>query len=223
MTSTPPETLDARQDRAQNILDWITGNTRALTIGAVVVAAAGAGYWFYARSTEMKKVNAERALLTAKQSIMSGNTPLAQTDLQKVVTRYSGTTAGVEAAMLLAQLSYDQGKYQEGIASLQKVLDNRWSGPSLASLYSLVGDGYSQMGKPEDAAKQYLKAADATAMKAERTFQKAKAARAYVAAGKTDDARKLWTELSTQPESETVAAEAKVRLAELDAKPAGKS
>jgi tetratricopeptide (TPR) repeat protein len=97
------------------------------------------------------------------------------------------------------------------------------AGGSEAMVQSLVGDGHAQMGKNADAAKAYEKAADATIYENEKAYYRAKAARSYSAAGNAADARRLWTQLSTDARSQSVAAEARVRLAELDAKRAGKS
>ena len=208
--------------RGDSLIDWMQVNSRLLSIGAAIIVVAAVGYWFYLRSTQLKALNAERSLLTAQQSLGSGNAQLAQSDLQKVVARYSGTPAGVEAALLLAQLDYDAGKYQEGITVLQKAASEATEG-TLPSVYGLIGDGYSQMGKPADAAKHYVQAADAAAFDNEKAYQRSKAARSYASAGNVQEAKKIWSALATDPKAEAVAAEARVRLAELEAKPAGRT
>src|SRR5215471_21678007 len=128
MTATQPETTAA--DRAQTFIDWTKINARVLTIGAAIVVVVAAGYWFYARSKEIQSANAEKALLQAKQSISAGNLALAQSDLQKVFSRWESTPAGVEAAMLLAQIDFDAGKYQDGLTKLQKVAGTGAAAPS---------------------------------------------------------------------------------------------
>jgi outer membrane PBP1 activator LpoA protein len=79
------------------------------------------------------------------------------------------------------------------------------------------------MGKIADAAKAYERAASASIYDNERAYYRAKAARSYTTAGNIGEARRLWTELSNDQKSQSVAAEARVRLAELDAKRAGKT
>jgi predicted negative regulator of RcsB-dependent stress response len=224
MTSTRPEKDPGftAADRAQTFVDWTRINANALSVGAIVVVVAGAVFWFVNRSHAIEAANAERALGRAKTSMSAGNVPLAQTDLQKVFNQYGKTSAGVEAAMLLAQIDYDAGKYQDGITVLQKA-----SGSSAASLVeptlkSLEGDGYAQLGKLTDAAKQYEAAANSTNYETERAFQRAKAARAYQAGGDTAKARQIWTDMSTDPKSSTMSAEARVRLGELTAQVAKK-
>jgi predicted negative regulator of RcsB-dependent stress response len=206
-------------DHAQTLLDWTTINSKALTIAAIVIIAAAAGFWFWNRSRQIQEANAQRALLNAKQSLSSGNLQLAQTDLQSVYSRYGSTEAGVEAAMLLATMSYDNNKPQDGISLLEKASGAGAASTVQGTIRSLEGDGYAQMGKMTDAAKQYEEAANSTNMPLEKGFYQSKAARAYQAAGDTAKARQIWTALANDP-SGTMATEAKVRLGELEAQPA---
>jgi len=208
-------------DRGRDLMDWFQVKSRFLVTAAVVVLVAMAGYWFYLRSRQIRTVNAERSLLTAQQSLASGNNALAQSDLQKVISRYRGTAAGTQAAMLLGQMDYEQGKFQEGINELQKVTDD--AAGSQSAVQSLIGDGYAQLGKAADAAKTYERAAAATNHQNEKAYYLAKAARSYVSAGNVAEAKRLWGDLAKNEKSQAVAAEARVRLAELNAKPAGKS
>jgi predicted negative regulator of RcsB-dependent stress response len=221
-TTTPTDPAAPRtavpSDRGRDLMDWFQINSRYIGIGAAIVAVAAAGYWFYLRSQQIKTVNAERSLMQAEQSLQSGNTALATSDLQRVVTRYKGTGAGTEAAMLLAQTDYNAGKYQDGVKVLEEVSGK--AGGSEASLQSLIGDGYAQLGKTTDAAKAYERAADAAEFDTERAYYRAKAARSYAAAGSVNDAKRIWTQLATDEKAQAVAAEARVRLAELTAKPA---
>lgn len=211
-----------RADSAQSIIDWFQINSRYLTIGAVMVVVAAAGYWFWMRSNELKTANAEKMLVNARQSLASGNAQLGQSDLAKVVSRYGNTRPGIEAAMLLATSDYDQKKYPDGIKVLEGVVDNRAASPTRASIYALIGDGYAQEKKLAEAAKSYEKAADATDYAAEKAYNDAKAARTYTQAGDSANARRVWGSL-VDSKSGGVASEAKIRLAELTAKPAGKS
>ena len=87
------------------------------------------------------------------------------------------------------------------------------------TIRSLQGDGYAQMGKLGEAAKQYQAAAAATPFALEKAYFQAKAARAFQAAGDTAQARQLWTALAEDPTSSAVS-EARVRLGELTAAPA---
>jgi predicted negative regulator of RcsB-dependent stress response len=217
-----PDFDSVAAERAQTFFDWTRVNSKALTAGAAVVVVAAAVFWFYQRSQQIQAVNAEKALMNAKTSVTAGNLPLAQTDLQNVYSRYGSTSAGVEAAMLLAQVDFDSGKPQDGINVLDKVSGSRAASSAQPTLLSLKGDGLAQLGKLTDAAKQYEAAADATGFETEKAFYKSKAARTYQSAGDTAKAHKLWTELLNDPKAQAMAAEARVRLGELTAQVAKK-
>ena len=209
-------------ERAQTLLDWTRLNATALTAGAIVVVIAAAGYWFVTRSREIRLANADKALSTAKQSLVAGNMALAQSDLQKVYTQYGNTLPGVEAAISLAEIDYDTGKIQDGITLLQKIAGSGAASEVETSVRSLEGDGYMQMNKPADAAKAYESAAATTSFENEKASVTAKAARAYQVAGDTAKARELWTALANDPKAESLAPEARVRLGELTAQVATK-
>ena len=207
------------EEEGWTFFDWLQANNRVLTIGAAVVVIALLGGWFYMRSGELKRLNAERMLNQAKQSIAAGNAPLAQADLQRVATRYKGTPSGVQAAMILAQLQYEQGKFAEGIQALTPF---RTGADDLqGAVLSLIADGQMATGQAAEAAQTYQDAAAATTLIGEKTVYRSKAARALMAAGKTAEARTLWQQLADDPEAELVHAEARIRLGELDVKTAG--
>jgi hypothetical protein len=191
-----------------------------LAIGAGVVAVAVAIVYFTKQAAQMKRDNADRALATAQSAYYSGNIPLAKTNLEKAATSFVGTAGGAQAAMLLAQISFNDGKYDEGIKQL---MDGRSSVPAeFAPDYeSLIADGFADNHKLAEAADHYGKAADATPFAADKDSFRASQARALAAAGKSDDARKIWVQLATNPESPSFS-EARVRLGELGAKAASK-
>lgn len=222
MTSFQP-VRDEDDRGAQTFIDWFRINTRWLTIGAGVVVVAAAGYWFYTRSAQIKRDRSARDLMAARQSIATGNAPLAQSDLQKLLTRYEGTPASVEAAMLLAELSYERGEYQKGIDALQKIDGDAGGANAASRVQGLIGDGQMQLGKVDDALASYQKAADVARTDGEKAVSLAKKARALMAVNKLEDAKKIWSELSSAAWATTVQAEAKVRLGEINALAANQS
>lgn len=203
--------------------DWIQANTRAVTIGAILVVAGGAGYWFYTRSVDIKRLNAERGLNQAKQSMAAGNAALAATDLQRVATRYKGTPAGAQAAMLLAQYNFDQDKFDDGLKILQPYQAAGASGQNLGAIWSMTGDGLLSLAKVDEAVAAFRKAAEATTYPGEKAVYLSKAARSLQMAGKNAEAKELWERLKKDPEASLVHSEADIRLGELDAKTAGRS
>ncbi|HYN20314.1 MAG TPA: tetratricopeptide repeat protein [Thermoanaerobaculia bacterium] len=197
--------------------DWLLLHKRKVSWGVLALAAILAGFWFYQRSQAIKSQRAESAYFQARQSAAAGNLPLAVSDLQKVVARYEGTPAGTQAALSLAQALYDQKKFKEGIATLKKVEANA-PGEFRPSIHVLEAAGYEELKDFVAAAEQYKLAAKATQFPGDKAKYQAAAARDYMAAGKTEEAKGIWIELA-KDESIPEAAEARVRLGELTAKP----
>jgi predicted negative regulator of RcsB-dependent stress response len=213
--STPRPQLD---DRADSFLLWVQTHARPLAIAAVVVVALGLGVWLWRQSRLARERNASIDLLSAAQTIQSGNVALAQSDLEKLVARYAGTNAAAQAAFELATIYYGQGQYDRGIALLEQLAKSSDDGLVKAMAENGIGAGYEGAGKFADAAVHYRRAADLTRLEDERDIYLASAARAYQAAGNTTEAVALWRRLvdSEGPQ----AAEARVRLGELTAQPA---
>ena len=205
------------QDRTDSLLGSLQLHSKKILAGAVGLAAVAGGVYLYNASEATRGVAAERAYYLAQQSAASGNIPLATTDLKKAADRYEGTSAGNQAALALAQLLYDQGKFAEGVAAAERV--SPATAAQRASKEALIAAGLEGQRKFAEAAARYRAAAGATTMASEKAALRANEARALTAAGRTDDARAIWAELSADPVG-PLADEAKIRLGELTAKPA---
>ena len=190
---------------------------REITWAAVAIVVIAGGIWFYERSQTIKSQRAEAAFYQARQAAASGNLPLAASDLQKVVTRYEGTQGGAQAAVALAQVLYEQKKFKDGIDALKKV-EGDVPDDFKASVHVVQAAGYEELKDFTSAAQQYEAAAKVTRFPADKAEYQADAARNYTSAGKKDLAKGIWTDLA-KDETNPLAAEAKVRLGELEAKP----
>ena len=201
----------------ESLGDWMLLHKRELMWALVSLAVIVGGFWFYQRSQSIKAQRAETAYFQARQSAAAGNLPLAVSDLKKVVARYEGTRAGTQAALSLAQTLFDQKQFKEGLAVLKKV-EPKAPDDFRPSIHLLEAAGYEELKDFTAAAEQYKLAARVTEFPVDKAKYQAGAARDYMAAGKADQAKEIWTELAkddTSPE----AAEARVRLGELTAKP----
>ena len=197
---------------------------RASKPAAIVVAIGlltATGIYFWRDNQRTEALRAERAYYQAQGSLASGNRPLAEADLQKLIQRSPNTPAAIQASALLATLRYETGKYAEGVALVEKAL-GRAPDHMKPGLHALLAAGYEDQKKLVEAAAEFRKAADETTFPMERQKYLADAARALTTAGRTEEARKLWAELAADELSPT-AGEARVRLGELGAKPAGRS
>ena len=210
----PPKRSAADEE---SIVEWFTTHGREVTWSVIGLAIIVGGFWFYERSQSIKSQRAEAAYFQARQAVEAGNAPLGISDLQKVATRYDGTSAGTQAALTLAQAYYDQKKYKEGIAALQKA-EGKAPSEFKASIHVLEAAGYEGLKDFTKAAEQFKVAADVTKFPADKAEYQVSAARDYQAAGKSAEAIALWKELEKN-ENQSVAGEAKVRLGELEAKP----
>jgi len=211
----PPRKRSGADDESMS--EWLMLHRREVTWAVVALAIIVGGVWFYERSQSIKAQRAETAYFQARQGAAGGNLTQAVTELQKVVTRYEGTRAGTQAAISLAQALYDEKKFKEGIAVLKKA-EAKASDDFKPSIYVLEAGGYEELKDLTSAADQYKRAANATKFPADKAEYLASAGRDYMAAGKTAEAKAIWTDLS-KDETSPVAAEARVRLGELEAQP----
>lgn len=200
-------------DHAENAMEWAKGHSRELSIAGIAVAVAVAAFLFWRSAAEKKEANAGRALGEAERSVTAGNLPLAQSDLEKLIQRYSGTVAADQAGILLSQVFFDQGKTAEGLKALEGV---DGGGPFKATLHAMRAAGNEQSGKNIEAADEYLKAADAATSESDKSQFKADAARAFQAGGKKEEALKIWQTIASDEEN-PLNAEAKLRVGELSA------
>ncbi len=198
-----------------SLAGWFKANQKLISIvlGGVAVVAIGGVVW--QKSADTKIENAERAFFAA-QTATAANPATASAELQKVATRYSGTSAGDRAALLSAQALMTQGKTPEAMKLLETLATNGGTERLGATLQTLMAAAYENLNKPSDAAKAYLAAA-ATSFGDARMQRQADAARAYMAAGNTTEALKLWKDLA-KDEKGPLAAEAHVRMGELAVK-----
>lgn len=201
----------------ENLSEWLMLHQRELTWTVVAIAVLVGGVWFYERSQSIKAQRAEAAYFQARQSVATGNEAAAVSALQKVVTRYEGTRSGAQAALTLAQTLYMEKKFKEGVDVL-KGAEAKAPDDFKPSIHVVQAAGYEELKDFASAAQQYEAAATATRFPADKAEYQADAARDYAAAGKTDLAKGIWTELA-KDETNPLAAEAKVRLGELTAKP----
>ena len=205
------------EDGGESLMEWARANANKLSIvGLVVVAAAAIGLLWRA-SADKKEVRASQALAAAQNVVASGNAALAQSDLQAMLRRYGGTKAAIQAHMLLAQIHFGANKVDEGLKELDAIGS---AGPYSASVHALRGAGLEQAGKGAEAGAEYEKAAAASPTKLAKAAYHSDAARAYLAAGKTDEAKRIWEAMAAD-DSNPLAGEAKVRLGELSVKPIG--
>jgi predicted negative regulator of RcsB-dependent stress response len=204
-------------DRAESLVEWAKANANKLMIGGVVIAVVALVGFLWRSSADKKELRASEELGRVQRVVESGNAALAESDLQAMLRRYGGTTAGIQARLLLAQVYFGQGKVDEGLRELDQV---KSPGPYAASLSGLKAAGLEQAGKLAEAAAAYQQAAAAAPTELARAGYQSDAARTFLAAGNADEARRIWQAMASDDAS-PLAGEARVRLGELQIKPIG--
>ena len=206
----------------ETVMDHIVLRKRELGIGAIVVVVIAGGLLLWRLSVNQKNDRAEQALTLATNALYAGNRPLAQSELQQVADRYRDTAPGVEGAMVLAQLDFEDARWPEGLKVLDAVQGSSQIANFKPAIDGLMAGAYSDMKKYDEAIKHYQSAAEASSYPTIKDLYLADAARVMDIAGKKDDAKKIWEALAAKPDSPSVA-EAKIRLGEIEAAAAGKN
>jgi len=217
-----PQPVAADEIDMDSVMDVIVTRKREFAIGAVVVLALVGGVLLWRLSSNQKNERALAALADATNTLYSGNRPLGETQLQAVADRYRDTAPGIEAAMVLAQTDFEEARWPDGLKVLDGIKGSGAIDNFKAAIDGLTAGGYADMKKYDDAVKSYQAAADESKYQSVKDLYLADAARVLQVAGKNDDAKKIWEEIASRPDSPSVA-EAKVRLGELSAAPAGKN
>ncbi len=192
--------------------DWFQLNSRPIGMAVGGIAVAALAIFGYRSYSTGQNVKASTALYAAQAPLAQGKLDEATKALGKVARSYSGTAAGQQAALLLTQTLFEQKKYAEGIASLEKSVGGA-SADFKASMESMVAVGYELQGKFADAATHFAKASAAAKFDNDKNNYKASEARSLMAAGKNAEAKKIWEELAKS--NSPSAQEANVRLGEL--------
>lgn len=203
-------------DPLENAGYWLQANAKPIAYAVGSVAVVAAAVFLYRSSAETKREKASAALYEAQAPFAAGKLDEAQKALEQVTARYASTSSGQQASVLLAQVEYQQQKYDEGIKVLEKALGS--ATPEFkATIEALIASGYEMKADLVKAAEHYGKAAAATPYPAEKHSMQASQARSLMAAGKSDEARTIWTALA-QLDGDPVQQEANIRLGELAAK-----
>lgn len=213
----PTGPINPRIADDESIGEWIALHKNALGIGAVALVVLIGGGWFYERSQGIKAERAEKAYYQGRQEAAAGNVALATSDLKKTADRYSGTRAGTQARIYLAQMDYDQKKFKEGIAELKTAEKGVGSSDDFApSVHLLEANGYEELKDFVNAADQYRLAAEASRFPNDKSRYRAYQARALMTAGKRAEALAIWEDLA-KDETGAFQLEAKLRIGELQA------
>lgn len=205
---------------------WAVEHKRTLLYAAGAVVLLVVVAWLYVVSEQRKERFASQALAAARSDAAAGNLPLAESDLTRLIDRYSGAQAADEGEVLLNDIRLVQGgpEVATAVADLQSFVKSGHPAYIQAGAWRLLAGGYEQEGKFADASKAYAEAvreAPHDFLKAEYLLDEGRTA---ALAGDSTAARAAYAEVLEKYGKLNQAAEARVRLGELGgAPPAAKS
>lgn len=189
---------------------------RYMLIGGTVLAIALIA-WFVVLSGKRKETFAGRALDQARNIAEQGNLPLAASELQKVVTNFSGTQAAQEAVITLNQVRLVNGQFELAAVGLQDFLKGNPAPQYRTPANSLLGRALENSKRPGEAAQAYLNAAAAADVDYLKGDLLLDAGRSFTLAGERDKAIETFRRIIKDYPKSASRTEAEVRLAELTA------
>lgn len=189
-------------------------------IGAAVVAVAAVAVWFVITSGQRKEAFAAQALEQARSTAEQGNIGDAVQQFEKVVQLYGGTSAAYEATIGMAQARLVAGQNELAISTLEEFLKSNPPSTYSSPANGLLGTGYENVGRFDDAVAAYQKAAEQVDVGYLKAILLLDAGRSASLAGKQDAARAIYEKIIAEHGDTPAKSEAEVRLAELTAKPA---
>src|SRR5688500_12570888 len=119
MTRTGQVARPVAETDSETLIEWIQDHTREVAFLALAIVAVMFGLWLYQYLGASKASKAEALLAQAETQISTQRIPEAQTSLQRLVDSYRGTPAAGQGLLRLAQVLYDQGKFQDGVTRLE--------------------------------------------------------------------------------------------------------
>ena len=211
------QTAGAQQDAGARFLAWAEKHRTQLGLGAAAVAVLAGSIWFVGEYQQRKGAAASTALQTARTAVRSGNLPLAASDLTRLIGSYRGTGASDEAVILLAQVRLLQAQpdvaAQELQAAIGRGIGDQFRGPA----FGLLGSALENVGEWQQAGNAYEDAASASWYAFLSSQYLVDAARAYAIAADTARAISAYERILSEYGESTGSAEARLRLAELQA------
>jgi predicted negative regulator of RcsB-dependent stress response len=203
------------EDAIERFISWVKTNQRTAGWTLAVLILIGGSAWFWMSYKSRREAFAARELEAARLAVASGNAPLAASDLSRVVAQYRNTSAGQEAAIVLAQVRLLQGQAALAVPDLKAFIASNPDADYVTSAHALLAAALEQVGNPKDAAKEYELAADAATYKFLKAQQLIEAGRVYWSVGDTSKAAAAYERVIKDLKDQPAALEARIRLSEM--------
>jgi len=212
----PKPAAPAEAPSGDRLVRWIQTERRRFYVAAAVIAVIGGGIWFVKSAATRKERFASLALEQARAAADAGNLQLAVSDLARISSEYSGTTAGAEAAIMLARVRLQLGQADVAITELRAFTSQGSSAEFQFQANALLGTALEQTGQFADASSAYEAAASESRFSMVSHQLILDAARTANLAGDAARATRLYQSvISAEDDDPAAATEAKLRLAEV--------
>ncbi len=197
--------------------EWTRQHLRLIVIAllAIIVVIGATVYMRYYRGVLEQRAATE---LTQIRSIAAaGNMPLAIRQLTPFVARYSGTRAGKEGRVLLAQTMLDQGNARGAIPVVQPLASDLKDPLGVPAAF-LLGSAYEGAANHGQAEATYLRIADKGTFEYQKREALEDAARLKLQDGDAVGAARLYQQILKQmPDTAAGRQVYEMRLAEAEA------
>jgi predicted negative regulator of RcsB-dependent stress response len=207
---------DAFVTRLVEFSTWARSNRQTLIIFGVVLVTLIGGIVYYVRFSATLEEQAAVEIERIEQQMQAGDVATARSQLSQFLDRYGGTDSAAEARLILAQLHLTSGQVQEALSVLEGS-DTSVRNPLGLQLEVLRAKTFEAAGRPTDAERAYLRAADAADLQFVRVDALADAARIRMSLGNPAGAADLYERiLSDLPEGHPDRGVYQMRLAEAE-------
>jgi predicted negative regulator of RcsB-dependent stress response len=138
---------------------WAQTHSRHIVIGAVIAVILVVGFMYVRTTGSARRDLAAQELSRVRATMQTGNTQLAQQDLEGYIRRFGSTDAGTEAKIMLAQV-YLQGKQPQKAIDALESLAGDVDTPAGFTAAMLLAASYEESKQFDQADRTYLRIAD---------------------------------------------------------------
>lgn len=146
-------------ERIQQVVSFGERHARWVVVAAVVVAVAVVGIIAVQKSQARSAREAAQALSEAQASYLTGNYPMAETQLRELIDRYGGTESGGPARLFMGHTLRDQNRPGDALEAYRQAIGKLEEAELKAAAYRGQGAALVDLARYEEASRSYEQAA----------------------------------------------------------------
>jgi TolA-binding protein len=198
------------------VTEYVSKNQTPFIIGVAALIVIASAIMFFNMSSKKGKSEAASMLTQAELNGASGSTDQYIADLQNIVSKHGGSTAGKIATLRLANTFFTRKQYDKAEQYFDTVL-KKYSDDKMLAASAAAGKGACRELKSDylTAAKLFREAAEKSPDQIWTPNYLLKAGQNFAKAGSKNEAKEVLEEIGTKYATSTEAGPAKRTLAEL--------